>query len=364
LIGLQTWRKLFLGAGRRTDIPSLDYYFLGALHDLVDVPNSPRPDRPIVRCGPTTFFVNDRLVIIRYLSRRELTWIRARRFKQVYYVLDDMLPLAERCYELPVAYRKKLARFAREMLPAILALNPTILAPSEEILALFPQRPVEFIEPCCLQAAQDFSHFGSAESRAAELRMAFLGTRSHGAGIEFLSPILEALRDRTNIRCSLFFGKDLPMSLKRVPFIDNRAPLSWVQFKQFAARERYHIVLAPLPDTTFNRGRSISKLLDTAAVGAAGLFSARMPFSRAITHREDGLLLGDDPAVWRTEIERLIGDLKTARVLAENAAITAQRLGSKERLRAFWIERLEMSGSIRMCLGERGSGTERASEGK
>jgi len=336
------WRRFFGDVRAERDIPSLDYYFLGALHDLVRAPDDTWPERPIVRCGPTTFVVNDRLVIIRYLSRKEWIWIRSRRFKQVYYVVDDMLPIAEQCLELPTAYRAKLTRFVREMLPNILALKPTIIAPSEGILALFPNRPTELLNPCCLQIAHDFSHFGSGVARPHQVRLAFLGTRSHASGIEFLTPVLEALRHRNDILCSLFFGKHLPSSLRMLPFLDNRAPLGWAQFKEFSARERYHIVLAPLPDTPFNRGRSISKLLDAAAIGAAGLFSARAPFGGTITHSKEGLLLADDVGLWRFEIERLISDLDSARALAKNGAIAAQRLGSKQKLRAFWIDRLSM----------------------
>src|SRR5262245_59285603 len=91
LMGSQTWMKLFGGSAPHHDIPSIDYYFLGALRDLVSGSSAPSPDRPIVRCGPTTFRVNDRLVIVRYLSQKELFWIRAHGFSQIYYVIDDML---------------------------------------------------------------------------------------------------------------------------------------------------------------------------------------------------------------------------------------------------------------------------------
>ena len=100
------------------------------------------------------------------------------------------------------------------------------------------------------------------------------------------------------------------------------------------------MVLAPLAETPFNRGRSLTKLMDVASVGAAGLFSARTPFSQAVEHNHDGLLLADDPVLWCAEIERLMTDLETAKVLAENMTITAQRLGNKLDLRSFWMQRL------------------------
>src|SRR5262245_38523563 len=110
----QIWRMLLGSVSRHRDIPSLDYYFLGALGDLVRVPGGTCSHRPIVRCGPTTFAANDRLVIIRYLTNKELIWIRAQNFEHIYYVIDDMLPLADECHELPAAYRSRLSRFAHE----------------------------------------------------------------------------------------------------------------------------------------------------------------------------------------------------------------------------------------------------------
>ena len=100
------------------------------------------------------------------------------------------------------------------------------------------------------------------------------------------------------------------------------------------------MVLAPLPDTPFNRGRSLTKVMETAGVGGVGLFSAREPFSGGLKHGHDGLLLEDDPALWMTEIERLAANLPSAKALAEGLAVTAQRLGDRQTLRLFWLERL------------------------
>jgi len=336
------WTKLFHGRG--SDIPTVDYYFLGAMRDLVGTPDDGNAARPIVRRGPFTFTTRDRLVIVRYITAEELRWIDKHRSEQVFYVLDDMLPMAEHCSELPADYRARLASFARELLPRILDLQPTVVAPSQAILDLFAHQSTELLDPCCLTIADNFQHFGLAGPDRGPTRLAFLGTRSHGAGIDFLAPVLERLvGGRDDIRCTLFWGKHAPPSLAHRPGIDNRAPLTWSAFKGFLARERFHIVLAPLPDTPFNRGRSITKLLDAAAVGAAGVFSDRLPFNRSITRELDGLLLPDDAGVWCSEIGRLVADLDHTRKLAERGAACARRLGEPARLRRFWSERLGLA---------------------
>jgi hypothetical protein len=278
---------------------------------------------------------------VRYITPNELVWIGKRTFERVFYILDDVVPIAKHCPELPPQYRAKLVFFARTLLPEILALQPTIVAPNEDILALFPGRPRELLDPCCLTAANDFGHFSSERIRSGPIRMAFLATRSHTAGIDFLVPVLEQiLPARRDIRCTLFLGRHAPMRLQGLTGVELRAPLPWPEFRGFLEHERFHIMLAPLPETPFNRGRSITKLMDTAAVGAAGIFSDRTPFSRVLVHGQDGLLLPDDPQIWYWEIDRLASDLEGARILAEKAGACARRLGKPERVRQFWMQRL------------------------
>jgi glycosyltransferase involved in cell wall biosynthesis len=283
-------------------------------------------------------------VIVRYVDEDESELIEQEEWTKVYYVLDDMLPIAEGCLELPAAYRQRLARFAHHVLPRILALSPIVVAPSPAILDLFPGRPRLRLDPCLLQEAADLSHFDAVKGPRAPLKLAFLGTRSHGAGIDFLASALVDLAGRLpEARTTLFFGKHLPPALRRLGRIDNRQPLDWQEFRRFLAQERFHILLAPLPDTPFNAGRSITKILDAAAVGACGLYSDRRPFRGIVANGENGLLLPDDPSLWVGEIVRLAEDHASARRMAEAGAALARRLGDSQRLRRFWLERLGLA---------------------
>ena len=117
--------------------------------------------------------------------------------------------------------------------------------------------------------------------------------------------------------------------------------------RQDIARERFHALLAPLPLSPFNAGRSITKIFDAAAVGACGLFSDRAPFRGAVTSGENGLLLADDPARWVAEILRLSENPSDALRLAKGGAALARQLGDPQRLRNFWIERMGLKSSKR-----------------
>jgi glycosyltransferase involved in cell wall biosynthesis len=316
-------------------LPTADYYFLLAMGHAVAPGPVATAERPIVRLGPHVFVHQRCVLIVRYITPAELAAIRDLRPERVYYVIDDMLPIAERCHELPDGYRRRLAGFARDVMPDILALDPIIVAPSPAILALFPDLHGELLNPCALSIAPDHDHF----AQAGPLRMAFLGTRSHCNGLEFIAP---ALRDvlGDDIRLTLFFGRHLPQDLARLPGIDNRQPLTWPAYRAFVAQERFHVLLAPLPETPFNRGRSISKLMDAAAVGAALLTSDREPFRSALTDGEGGHLLPDDPARWASAIRRLARDRQKARHLAAGAARLSGRLGDPGIAAAFWRQRL------------------------
>ncbi len=297
----------------------------------------PEQARPIVRLGPHTFVHARRVVIVRYVTPAELGHVRAARPERVYYLVDDMLPIASACEELPADYRRRLARFARDLLPHIMDLAPTVVAPSDAILALFPTQPGERLDPALLGLAPDLQHFAAP----GPLRLAFLGTRSHANGLDFLAPVLEqVLSDSRDITLTVSFGKHLPARVARLPGVENHAPLAWADYQARMAGERFHLLLAPLPDTPFNRGRSLTKLMEAAAAGAALLASARLPFSGAIEAGRDGLLLSDEPGEWMREIRRLAADREVACRLAEGSARLAHRIGDPERLALFWRERL------------------------
>src|SRR5918999_1591499 len=121
------WLRSIFARRAEPAIPTVDYYFLGAMRGLVRTRSGVTAAGPIIRLGPHTFAHGRRLVIIRYLTAAELTAVRSRTWERVYYVIDDMLPVAGSCAELPADYRARLMRFSTETLPQILALEPTVV---------------------------------------------------------------------------------------------------------------------------------------------------------------------------------------------------------------------------------------------
>lgn len=342
------WRKLKgLATGTPTwpePTPTADYYLLGGIGDLVSV-GDPSIAQPIVRIGPNAWAYGDRLVIVRYLTKPEAETVEARRWQSVYYVIDDLITEAARSFELPSDYRERLSAFARDMLPRILAMRPVIVAPSTAILDAFPGFERRRLDPCCLAMRE--GSLPDPPPPGSSLEIAFLGTRSHLGSLPLLAEVARRLeRGRLDARLHLFFGRHLPREVSASGTIVIHDPIPWSRFADFCRRTLFHIALAPVQATPFAMARSITEVMDHAAVGAAGLYGNRPPFAGVITHNRDGLLLGDDPAEWADAIQELAADPDRMSALAANGSALAARLGDPARLRRFWVDGLAVDPSL------------------
>jgi hypothetical protein len=329
-----------LGLRKSAEIPTTTLYFSGPLHDLIAPGAEPMDGRPITRIAPTVFGIGEDAVVIRYTTMANLAALR--RAKRIFYVIDDDLFAAIRDKALPFAYRTRLGAFVRRILPHLLDLEPAIVAPSAAILSsgVFAHLSRSLLDPARYELAETFDHFWSPKT----VNCIFMGTRSHAndfASIEY--GLLGACEAEPRLRITTFLGDHAPPSLRRHPQIINRHPLAWQDYQAILRDERYHIALAPALPTPLNRARSISKILDHAAVGAAGLFACQPPFEPYIANGDNGLLLGQDAEEWRLAILDLARNLPKARRIATAGRDLAAQLGNPKRVRDFWSERLLLS---------------------
>lgn len=337
------WRKAFsfVAASSRlpAPLPTADYYFLGGVGDLVAPCREPSVDRPIVRLGPNTWGHADRLVIIRYLTQSEAVAVEAGRWRSVHYVVDDLLPAVAMSHELPTDYRLRLAKFTETILPRILALRPVIVAPSRAILDVFEGFQRLKLNPCFLALREGLPP--SPMPFDGRLEIGFLGTRSHAATLPLLTRLAEDLDHAgCSARLYLYFGRHLPRGLADLRTIVNHDPVSWPQFGEFCKRTRFHIAVAPVQRTPFAMARSITKLMDHAAVGAAGIYSDRPPFSSVVTHGRDGILSGDAATDWADAVLGLVSDPARMAQIASAGSALAATLGNPVHVRRFWIDAL------------------------
>ena len=329
-----------LGLRKAAEIPTTTLYFSGPLADRISAGADSTPGRPIARIAPTVFVSGEHAVVIRYATTATLAALR--RVKRIHYVIDDDLFAAIRDKALPFAYRTRLGAFVRRILPHLLDLEPEIIAPSPAILVsnVFAHLKQSLLDPAHIGLAESFDHFWAPKT----VNCVFMGTRSHAADLASIEyGLLAACEAEPRLRITTFLGDHSPANLRRHPQIINRHPLAWPDYQSILRDERYHIALAPALPTPLNRARSISKILDHSAVGAAALYACQPPFESRVANGADGLLLGQDHEEWRLAILDLARNLPKARRIATAGRDLAARLGDPARVRAFWSERLGLA---------------------
>lgn len=141
------------------------------------------------------------------------------------------------------------------------------------------------------------------------VRLAYVGSTTHGRDLELLRPVMAELERRAPGRYLLeivgvqpgdgdggWFERALiPDEAKAYPRF-----VRWLR----ALRPRWDIGLAPLVDDPFNTFKSDLKWLEYTGLGLPVLASDLAPYA-TIRDGETGRLLADDPAAWADAIEEL-----------------------------------------------------------
>lgn len=294
----------------------------------------PSPERPIARLGPHLYAGNGRALLVRYATRMELWQLARMRPSRCAWLIDDNLWALEEDPALPEVYRARLLRFRERVVPRILSLCDTVIAPSEEILRHFPRHRTALIHPACTHACDDLSHFDAPPM----IEAVFAGTRSHLPDLMAIADALRALvEEQPQLRLVTFLGRHAPMALHGHERIIHLPPMSWAEYRKVMRTRRFHLGIAVFRNTPFNRSRSVNKILDHAAFGAAGVYADAPPFSRVITHGKNGLLAGTEADIGAT-LRDLLCDIDMLRRVAEGGVALARELGDPERNRAFWLD--------------------------
>jgi hypothetical protein len=158
------------------------------------------------------------------------------------------------------------------------------------------------------------------------VQVAYHGTASHGAEIEWLHPVMaEVLARCPQVHFELFGDKRVAALYRELPRVAVLHPMRWPNYLAYSSATRRQIGLAPLLPTPFNAARGAVKFFDFARMGAVGVYSARPPYQGFVHDGIDGLLLPDEPARWVDALVALAGD--RARLQAMAAAARQRALG-------------------------------------
>ena len=316
--------------------PSVSMYFADPLIDLIDDDES-FSGRPIQQLSPSLYVCGARAVVIRYANWHELKILREGKFERIYLLIDDDLEALEEAQELPSDYRERLIKYRDGPFRQLCDLVTDVVAPSEHILRSYRRQRTLQLEPAQCHRLPVLTH----HSATGRLEIVFAGTRSHLQDLEHVAvAVTDVLRCHPEARLTTFLKGHVPNFLKKLPNAVHLAPMGWQQYRSFVDANKFHIAVAPALPTSFNRARSISKLHDHAALGAAGLYTRQAPFDRIVSQGKTGMLLGNDPGEWRETLFELASKRDRVRKLARGGQILSRTLGNRRRVRNFWQEEL------------------------
>ena len=322
---------------RRKEVsPSVSMYFADPLADLIDDDES-FSGRPIQQLSPSLYVCGQTAIVIRHTNRHEIKILREGKFERIFLLIDDDFDCLGEADGLPPDYRARLVKYREGPFRNLLELVTDVVAPSERILRPYRRQRTMLLEPAQCHRIAGLDHHKASDM----IDIVFAGTRAHVYDFEHVAPgFAEVLRRHSNVRLTTFIKGHVPKALRRLPNAVHMSPMGWQQYRRFVDSNKYHIAVAPALPTPFNHARSISKLHDHAALGAAGIYTSQAPFDQIVSHGRTGLLLGHNPADWRDTLSDLVEKREKVVKLARGGQLLSETLGKMGRVRKFWKDEL------------------------
>lgn len=283
------------------------------------------------------------VVISRYISDR---WISAltrhkRRLGPVYYLMDDDVAAAVDTGFLPGGYRTRMTKVACGEFQTMIKLCDRFLVTSEHLRKRYSSGKTDLIEPPFLHPPKDLKHLDSDN----RIVVTYQGTEGHRDDLSAIAPALRTLHDLyPQVHLQIIIGnlRFVPAPLKGLPRCEAIPPMPWPAYKEFRAKARAHIALAPILDTPYNRGKSIVKIFDISALGAVGVYTNSAPYNTVIEHGVNGMLVENDPQMWFKALKWLIERPEEIRRLAKEGQKLALDIGDLAHLEKYWMHQMEL----------------------
>jgi len=109
--------------------------------------------------------------------------------------------------------------------------------------------------------------------------------------------------------------KSLPLGrLTHQPYV-----FGYSRYARVLADARPDILLAPLSSTRTDASKCPNKYLETTAAGAAGIYSRTALYGAFIRHRDNGILVENNVAQWKSAISELVDDPELRRSILQAA---------------------------------------------
>jgi glycosyltransferase involved in cell wall biosynthesis len=185
------------------------------------------------------------------------------------------------------------------------------------------------------------------------VRILCMGTATHDDDFALIEPALVRLKTEYDHRVSInILGvttrNDLPPGLDRIG-MSRSATRSYPGFVNWlrGVEPGWHIGLAPLLDTPFNRSKSSIKALDYAALGLAVLASDTPVYRGSIADGPAGRLVANTPEAWYAALTWLVRNRDERHAVASRARdayLAGNSLASQADIRREALSRLATAG--------------------
>ncbi len=285
-------------------VPTIDFYLTPRLAEL-----GPERlklfDSRVLDATADSLPVGTMVIIVRHASRRWLRFLAAHadRWCGVAWLVDDDIPAAWRCKELPLDYRLRTSgRFLR-VARDLLSVCDRVWVSTNELQKRYAQW-----NPLVLPPLNAFPPRHAAPSGVR--RWCYHGTRAHRAEFNWLRPVVRQVQHQVpDAEFEIMGGTNVRRLFAGIPRVNVLPPRSWQDYVAHCENSNIAVGLAPLLPGYFNAARAHVKIFDIVHAGAVGVFSRRAPYFPNLA-AAGAVFVDDDQHAWSEHIAKLLLDDK------------------------------------------------------
>jgi len=246
---------------------------------------------------------------------------------------DDLLSID--CSHPEFAHYQSRLQYLQDLYDAaacVLVSTPSLMSRVNNKRALLFSNALDeetWFSPVMSASKNTSSGHNSLTANAIEVRVLYMGTRTHTPDYELLRPAAEAAAHRLNsmhgIRLRVQLVGVVPATLTLShPFERIALPNEMTIYPSFVRWLRTHcnwdFAVAPLASNDLNNAKSALKFLDYSALELPGIFSVSQAISNVVKDRENGILCHSNSIEeWTDTIVELATDVSLRTRLATNA---------------------------------------------
>jgi hypothetical protein len=283
-------------------VPTVDFYLTPRLAELA--PERVRQfDSRALDAAAQSLPVGALVIIVRHAARRWLRFLaeQADRWCGVAWLVDDDIPAAWRCQELPLGYRLRTSGRFLWVERDLLSVCDRVWASTEALQQRYAQWKPVVVPPL-------YPFQARSAAPAGVRRWCYHGTRAHRAEMNWLKPVVAAVQRRVpDAEFEIMGGVGVRRLLAGIPRVHVLPPRSWRDYVEHCRNSQIAVGLAPLLPGSFNAARAHVKLFDITHAGAVGVYSRRAPYFPTLA-TAGVVFADDDQAVWSEQIVALLLD--------------------------------------------------------